>query len=191
MKMRESGMPDEGMWQGFFDPCRVLRLLDLDASIVDAVEFGCGYGTFAVPAAGIIRGTLHAFDIEPAMIEATRVKAKTEGVANIQYHLCDFVVQGTGLHQESVDYVMIFNLLHAENPRVLLHEAHDILREGGKVGIMHWNYDPETPRGPPMEIRPRPAACRKWAEEEGFVMIKSHIDLPPYHYGMVGKKGVK
>lgn len=181
-------MPDESMWEGFFDPCRVLRLLGLDASVADAVEFGSGYGTFAVPAAAIIGGTLYAFDIEPAMIEATRRHAEEKGIGNIQYHLRDFVSQGTGLPRESVDYVMLFNILHAEDPRALLREAHGILRIGGKIGIMHWNHDPETPRGPPMEIRSKPEECRKWAEQEGFDMIQPHIDLPPYHYGMVGKK---
>lgn len=26
----------------------------------------------------------------------------------------------------------------------------------GRLGIMHWNHDPATPRGPSMTIRPRP-----------------------------------
>ena len=51
---------------------------------------------------------------------------------------------------------------------------------------MHWNYDPATPRGPSMDIRPRPDQCRDWAEQEGFRLLEPGImDLPPYHYGMV------
>ncbi len=64
MKVRESGMPDESMWEEFFDPARTLRLLDLDASVVDAMELGCGYGTFTIVAAEIVTGQLHAFDID-------------------------------------------------------------------------------------------------------------------------------
>ncbi|OGT19358.1 MAG: methyltransferase type 11 [Gammaproteobacteria bacterium RBG_16_57_12] len=188
MKVRESGMPEEGLWQGFFDPRRTLHLLDLDSSVNEAVDLGCGYGTFTIPAAQLAL-QIHAFDIEPDMIETTRRKAQAQGITNIRYHRRDFVLQGTGLLADSVDYVMLFNILHAENPRNLLRETHRILRPAGKVGIMHWNYDPETPRGPPMRIRPRPEQCRKWAEQEGFIMIKPFVDLPPYHYGMVGQKG--
>lgn len=182
-------MPDENVWQGFFDPGHALRLLALDEAIGDAVDFGCGYGTFAIPAAQIIRGQLHAFDIEPEMIAATRQKATAAGAANIRFHLGDFVSNGTGLVAGSVDYVMLFNLLHAEHPRGLLREAHRILRVGGQLAIMHWNYDPLTPRGPPLAIRPRPEQCRQWLAEEKFDVIKAGVDLPPYHYGMVGRKG--
>jgi hypothetical protein len=55
---------------------------------------------------------------------------------------------------------------------------------GGTLGIMHWNYDPSTPRGPSMDIRPRPEQCRKWAEQIGFQAARL-VDLPPHHYGWV------
>ena len=57
MKTRESGMPDEGMWQSFLDPEAMLTALGLDRTVGDAVDFGCGYGTFAIPAACRLRGT--------------------------------------------------------------------------------------------------------------------------------------
>jgi hypothetical protein len=41
-------------------------------------------------------------------------------------------------------------------PEGLLREAYRILSHGGRLGIMHWNYDPATPRGPSMDIRPGP-----------------------------------
>ncbi len=84
---------------------------------------------------------------------------------------------------------MLFNILHAQNPANLLSEAFRILRDGGTLGIMHWNYDPKTPRGPPMDIRPRPAQCAHWAEVAGFRITKPQIDLPPHHYGIVAEKG--
>jgi len=87
-----------------------------------------------------------------------------------------------------VDYVMLFNILHAENPVNLLREAWRILAPGGHTGIIHWNYDPETPRGPPMAIRPRPENCLLWIKEAGFVIEKKHINLPPYHYGILARK---
>lgn len=189
MKTRESGMPEEVMWDGFFDPSVLLCSLGLTEACGDLVEFGCGYGTFTVPAARIVSGTVYAIDIEPEMIEETLAKAGAAGLSNMETRLCDFIVDGTGLSESSMDYVMLFNILHAESPEILLAEAHRVLRPGGKLGIIHWNYDHSTPRGPSMEIRPRPEQCKAWAAQAGFSFLEPGlIDLPPYHFGMVLEK---
>ena len=190
MKTRESGMPDEQMWADFFDPPVILKGLGLSPDIGDVVELGCGYGTFTIPAARLVSGTVHAIDIEPEMVDATRVKGLAAGLHNVRVRLRDFVMRGTGLDPGTVDYAMVFNILHAECPEQLLEEALRVLIPGGKVGIIHWNYDPTTPRGPSMEIRPRPEQCVTWAERVGFRLRPPGIvDLPPYHYGIVLKKG--
>lgn len=186
MKTRESGMPEESMWSGFFDPAKVLEILRLTSRCGDVVDFGCGYGTFTIPAARIVRGVVHAVDIELEMVEVTKAKAEREGLANVRAYQRDFVAGGTGLPPASVDYVMLFNILHAECPDVLLQEAARILKASGLLAIIHWRFDPTTPRGPSMEIRPRPEQCRDRAVEQGFVLLDPGIiDLPPYHYGMV------
>lgn len=186
MKTRESGMPEEGVWTGFFDPPTVLRELGLTPECRNAVDFGCGYGTFTIPAAQIISGKVYALDIEPEMIAATRAKAEAAGLSNVETLLRDFVAEGSGLPPASVDYAMLLNILHAEAPRTLIREALRVLVPGGKLAIMHWNYDLTTPRGPSMEIRPRPEQCRAWAEEVGFFVLEPGIiDVPPYHYGMM------
>jgi SAM-dependent methyltransferase len=111
------------------------------------------------------------------------------GLKNVKVRLRDFVAKGTGLPDASVQYAMLFNILHAEEPLLLLREAHRVLEPGGLLGIMHWNYDPATPRGPSMDIRPRPEQCHGWAVEAGFEPMPSgRIDLSPYHYGMVFKR---
>ena len=47
MKVRDSGMPVETDWEGFFDPRQVLAKLDFNEFETDVVDFGCGYGTFS------------------------------------------------------------------------------------------------------------------------------------------------
>ena len=188
MKARESGMPEARLWHTFFDPIAILDAMDLTGDVRDAADLGCGYGTFSIPAAKRIQGTLHGFDIDPAMIEASKRFAEREDTRNVRLCLRDFVTDGTALDADSMDYVMLFNILHAEDPLRLLREAKRILSLSGRVAVIHWNYDPGTPRGPPMSIRPHPDDCRRWIEEAGFLTEKAHIDLPPYHYGILARK---
>jgi len=186
MKTRESGMPDESMWLGFFSPEQTLAKLGLTGSCGEVVDFGCGYGTFTIPAARIVRGAVHALDIEADMVETTRRKADKAGLTNVRVQQRDFVCDGTGLPDASVDYALLFNILHCEQPEVLLREAYRVLSSGGQLGIMHWNHDPKTPRGPSMDIRPRPEQCRDWAERVEFrLVVDKKIDLPPHHYGWI------
>ena len=187
MKIRESGMPDEDLWKGFFEPDKIIKKLGLDNKVADVADFGCGYGTFTIPTAKAIDGKVYAIDIEPKMIEITKQKAKAENLNNVETVFRDFLSEGSGLENESVDYAILSNILHLEEPEKLLREAYRILRPNGKVVIIHWNYDPTTPRGPPMEIRPTPEKCIKWAISSGFINPKTY-DLEPYHYGIVLNK---
>ena len=191
MKTRESGMPAAAMWRTFFDPEAILTALGLTAETGDTADFGCGYGTFSLPAARRIRGTLYGFDIEPAMVAECERLATQEGLRNVRFKRRDFVADGTGLGDGAVEYVMLFNILHAEEPLRLLDEARRILVSGGRVAVIHWNHDPATPRGPSMSIRPRPENCRRWLIQAGFIVADQIINLPPHHYGLVGRKGTE
>ena len=184
MKVRESGMPEREMWENFFDPAKILATLGLNNQTGDVAEFGCGYGTFTIPAAKVIKGKIYALDIESDMIHVTNEEAKKHGLNNVQTVLRDFITEGSGLPDESMDYVMLFNILHLEKPMILINEAKRILKAGCKLGIIHWNYDPKTPRGPSMDIRLKPEDCIKWAESAGFSGTVRY-DLKPYHYGIV------
>jgi SAM-dependent methyltransferase len=182
-------MPDEALWASFFDPEETLNRLGLREVAGDVIEIGCGYGTFTVPMAQRTRGTVFAFDIEDGMVATTLHKAELAGAVNIQGIVRDLVASGTGLADGSAECVLLFNLLHAECPERLLGEAWRVLAAGGVLGITHWRYDASTPRGPSMEIRPRPEQCRDWALAAGFELSNPGIiDLPPYHYGMAMRK---
>ncbi len=184
MKGRESGMPEKETWERYFNPEEVLEIMQVEESVKDIAEFGCGYGTFTIPAAKIVQGTVYALDIEKEMVALTEKEAERYNLRNIKTMLRDFMVDGAGLKNESVDYAMLFNILHLEHPEILLKESYRILRPQGKLGIIHWNYDPSTPRGPSMNIRPKPEQCIQWAEKAGFIK-SAQYDLKPYHYGIV------
>jgi SAM-dependent methyltransferase len=125
------------------------------------------------------------------MIDERERLARQEDLSNVRFEQRDFMNDGTGLPNGSVEYAMLFNILHAEEPLRLLAEAWRILLPGGRVAVIHWNYDPATPRGPSMSIRPRPEDCRRWLIQAGFIVADPIINLPPHHYGLVGRKGAE
>jgi ubiquinone/menaquinone biosynthesis C-methylase UbiE len=178
-------MPEEALWRTFFNPDCVVQHLDCGGP-GDVIEFGCGYGTFTLAAAKLTSGTVHALDIDPSMIAATRKAVAWAGAANVVTELRDFIADGCGRPDRSANRAMLFNILHIEEPTSLLREVYRVLAPGGRLGVIHWRRDPSTPRGPTMEIRPAPEQCRTWAEEVGFHFIR-YEDLPccAWHWGMV------
>ena len=189
MKVSDSGMPEEEMWSGFFDPAKVLAIFGLDRGVENLVEFGCGYGTFTLAAAEIAAGTVHALDIEPEMVSIVQQKCREAGITNVQATVRDFVAEGTGLADNSMDAALLFNILHHKEPAALMKEALRVLKPNSILAVIHWDYDPTTPRGPAMEMRPRPEQCIEWGKEAGFLFNeRNRYDLPPYHYGLLFRK---
>ena len=187
MKVRDSGMPQEEMWSEFFDAQVILEQMQLTSELENVVDLGSGYGTFSIPAAQIVSGTVHAFDIEPEMIELLKTKSVPLNINNILLHLQDFIAEGSGLADNSVDYVMLFNILHHSHPKQILDETFRILKPNAKAGIIHWRSDISTPRGPQLDIRPTPEQCKQWALESGFA-VTTELLLEPYHYGIIIQK---
>jgi len=188
MKARESGMPEEKMWEQFFDVDKILNELEVDNKIEKLVDLGSGYGTFTIPVSRIIKGNVYAYDIEDSLIKELESKLETDSINNVILSNMDFISLGTGLGNEEVDYVMLFNILHAEKSAAILDESFRILKRKGRVGIIHWNYDSTTPRGPGMTIRPKPEELKSLLIKSGFSIIKYNVNLPPYHYGILAQK---
>jgi SAM-dependent methyltransferase len=185
MKLRESGMPEEAYWETLFDVRLILDRLGVDARLGNVIEMGCGYGTFSVPVARRIAGTLTTFDVDPAMVERTRQRAGAGGAWNILCVLRDVFADWFGRTVGSEDACLLFNILHCEEPTRLLAQAGRVVRPGGAVLVIHWRWDTATPRGPSIAIRPRPVEIVAWAEETGVLEAEvPPIDLPPWHYGL-------
>ena len=186
-KGRDSGMPEVGQWESYFDAAGILESLGCRRLSGDAIEFGCGYGTFTVPAAQRTLGTVYALDIDPLMVATTAARVSRADLKNVVVEQRDFVSEGCGRESRSASLTLLFNILHIEDPVGLLKEAHRVLRPGGMVGVIHWNYDVRTPRGPPLMIRPRPEQCRAWGEEAALRWVRDESLLPgsPWHWGMI------
>ncbi|MDX9753363.1 MAG: methyltransferase domain-containing protein [bacterium] len=188
MKGRESGMPEQGYWESFFDADKLFDALFCGHVLEgDLAEFGTGYGTFTIPASRRTAGTVYSFEIEPDLAALVTALCQKEGLGHVRVISRDFVDQGTGLSAESIQHALLFNILHIENPVDLLREAFRILRPGGVASIIHWRQDIPTPRGPSLSIRPSAAQCIAWAKEAGFYQADpiDIADACPFHYGVL------
>jgi ubiquinone/menaquinone biosynthesis C-methylase UbiE len=182
-------MPEETLWASFFDAEAALARLCPEPQ-GNALELGCGFGTFTLAAARRTRGIITALDIDPAMIATVTAKAGALGLSNIHAREHDFVTHDLGVAPGSQSHAMVYNLLHMEDPVPLLRKVQRALCIGGGVSVMHWRSDIQTPRGPSMVIRPRPEHCAAWLAEAGFSQIEQ-VDLGdscPFHYGLTATR---
>ena len=189
MKYRDSGMPEVKMWETFFDPLKVLEKMEINASVNSYLDIGCGYGTFLFPASDLVKNAI-GFDIDKNMIDHCKNIQIKLNIKNIELILGDISsenkVHPLAQFNNTIDYVSLFNILHCEEPVNLLEVARNLLNDEGKICVIHWQYK-ETPRGPAMEIRPRPEQIIEWAKI-AKLNFTSIIDLPPYHYGLIFMK---
>ena len=185
MRLRESGMPDEAYWESLFDIPGILEAFGLGPGTGDVAELGCGYGTFTLPLAARIGGTVHTIDIDPGMVARSMARAQALGRTNISARLRDVLADGFGVPPSSCDAVLLFNILHGEQPVELLRAARDAVRSGGLGAVIHWRTDIETPRGPPAAIRPTAEQILGWSGQAGgFTSTRPPFLLPPWHYGI-------
>ncbi|WP_174732201.1 class I SAM-dependent methyltransferase [Mesobacillus harenae] len=190
MKYRDSGMPEQTVWDTFFNAEQTLELLEVSHNIKNLVDIGCGYGTFLLPASKIISGTAIGIDIDQHHLKICQNQIKNTGAQNIHLINGDIseeeTIKAISTRVKEVDYITLFNILHCEEPLKLLENAYDLLKPGGQIGVIHWIHG-DTGRGPSLEIRPKPEAIIKWANTAGLTLLKQAA-LPPFHFGLVFKK---
>ena len=116
-------MPEEAYWETLFDVASIVDRLGIDSRLKNVVELGCGYGTFTIPVARRISGTVMTFDIDEAMVERTRQRAAAAGTYKVLYVVRDVFADGFGGGAGKKDACLPFNILHCEEPVRLLAEA--------------------------------------------------------------------
>lgn len=190
MKYRDSGMPNEEMWSNFFNPSAILKEMEVDNSINTLLDIGCGYGTFLIPESKIVKSKVVGIDIDREMTDICQKKILEKKIENVELLTGDVsnpnIFEKIKKIQPIIDYITLFNILHCEDPIKLLQSVFNLLQSKGKIGVIHWKYE-KTPRGPAMEIRPKPEQIIDWSTSAGFKTEKM-LDLPPYHYGIIFTK---
>lgn len=177
------------MSDGFLKPESVLEAWDVRPGDKVA-DFGCGAGFFSIPLAQRVgsQGKIYAIDIRPEALEATRAKARLFHLLNIDTMRADLEMPlGSGLKNESVDKILIANILfQAENKDALIAEALRILKTGGSVAVIEWS-DEKNIGGPSLDHRLGNSEVRQLFEKNKFVFFKE-FGAGSHHYGLIFKK---
>jgi ubiquinone/menaquinone biosynthesis C-methylase UbiE len=189
MKVNDSGMPEESYWNSLFDIPLIIEWLNLKNVSGPIVEVGCGYGTFTLPIARETKDKVYAFDIDPLMIETTQKHMQQAGIHNVQFLQRDIIEHGSGLESNSVGLVLLFNILHFTERRIMLEESSRILKPSGTTAIIHWRKDITTPRGPVLHLRPDKQTILDSIIGLDLLFDGNDRILEPYHWGMQLTKG--
>ena len=101
------------------------------------LDYGCGPGFVTVPAAKTVgsQGMIYALDIHPLSIKIIEKKIKKYMLKNVKTIITD---NGTGLPNESIDIVLLFNVIFMiKNQESVIEELHRILKKGGIISIVN------------------------------------------------------
>ncbi len=126
------------LWRSIYSGRNILRKwqeIDLVQEGQTFLDYGCGTGCFAIPAAKIVgaAGKVYALDCFPRQLEVVTRKSRRKALANIETILSD---GETGLPDESVDVVWMCDVLHEiPEKRAVLVELRRVLKNSGVLAI--------------------------------------------------------
>jgi ubiquinone/menaquinone biosynthesis C-methylase UbiE len=172
----------------FVDPKEIIETNGFKIGDIVA-DFGCGPGYFSIPAAERVGelGIVYAFDVLPQAIEVLESQIKIENIDNIITGRVNLEKEGgTGLASESVDWVIIKDVLFQnKNKDIILQEAKRILKSNGNILVMEWNENVSI--GPSSKSRILKEELIKIICKEGFI-LKKEDTAGDYHYVIVAAK---
>lgn len=168
--------PARDEWQR---PAEVVALLELEPGMVVA-DLGTGTGYFVPHLARAVgpSGRVLALDTEPRMVEHVRERVAQAGLANVEQRVV--APEDPGLAPASVDRILIVDTWHhiAERERYAA-RLRAALREGGFVLVV--DFTPESPHGPPPEMRLSADAVVRELEAGGLA-ARVLDEALPYQY---------
>jgi ubiquinone/menaquinone biosynthesis C-methylase UbiE len=148
------------------------------------VDLGSGTGVFAMPMADMVgaKGRVYAVDNSAVMLEHIRAKGPPP---NLELVRAD--VTATGLKDAIADICLLAFILHevAEHGR-LMAEAARLLKPGGRVVIVEWRAEVDSP-GPPRHRRISRQLLERLCEPAGISFL-SYREWSAWHYMAAGEK---
>lgn len=148
------------------------------------VDFGSGTGIFALPMAELVgsKGKVYAIDNSLEMLAHLRAKIPPNNLT-----LLHSEVGRTGLDSQIADICLLAFILHEiKEPGNLIAEAFRLLKSAGRLVIVEWKADLDSP-GPPRKIRIPKEQIMRLFSQTGLTLVR-YIDWSQNYYVAVGNK---
>ena len=165
---------------------RPFDLLENEAGVIKgmtAVDFGSGTGTFALPMADLVgaAGKVYAIDSSAEMLNHIKVKNPPKNLV-----LLNNDVKRTELHDQVADICLLAFILHeVEQPGEVISEAFRLLKPMGRLVIVEWKADLDSP-GPPRKIRLSRENIQQLLRGAGMV-LERYTEWTTNHYVAIGR----
>jgi ubiquinone/menaquinone biosynthesis C-methylase UbiE len=119
------------------------------------VDVGAGTGYFSIPIARAVGegGEVFAVDMQQEMLDKLREKLEQpDSPQNISLH--PGAASQLPLSDDSVDLAFYANIWHElDDQDAALREAIRVTKSNGKIALLDWRSDKQSPPGPPQEHR--------------------------------------
>lgn len=123
------------------------------------VDFGCGSGTYSIPAARLVdkAGSVYALDKDAQALEDVRRKAAEQGLQNIKTMLPSEKGK-IELSTFSCDIMLLYDVLHLiDDWTLLFDETYRMLKPGGLLSVYPMHIDRDK--------------LKRFAQDAGFTSI--------------------
>jgi ubiquinone/menaquinone biosynthesis C-methylase UbiE len=155
-------------------------------------HFGCGTGFFTFSIAQKIGadGRIFALDVLEEKIETVKSQAKNLRLGNVIANQVNLEKKdGSGIENESVDWVVIANMLYENTDKnQIIAEAKRILKPEGQILFIDWKASCSVV-GPAMKRRVSKEEMMALAKKNSLE-ISQEIEVSDYHFGMVLRKKI-
>lgn len=190
IKNNSFGSSNDKIIQGmkFINPSEIVEKLNIEAGMAIA-DFGCGTGYFSFPLAQKTgkSGTVYAIDLLKSKLESIASEAKLQGLSNVVAKRANLeMAQGSNLASESIDWVILVNMLfqnNEESRKKIIKEAKRVLKKGGHMLVIEW--DKNNPSfGPDLDLRIPKEKLINLVRENGLGVLEE-LDISNFHYGLI------
>jgi len=171
------------------NPKKVLEEFGLETG-ARVADFGAGSGYFPTALAKAVGpgGRVVAIDVLPSALELIEGRAKNDHILNIETRRANLEVPASsGLDANSMDFVLLANLLHQSYQKsAIIKEAKRVLRQGGRAACIEYLAEARA-FGPRSDMRLDKQLAVQLFKSEGFSLLKE-FKAGEYHYGLLFEK---
>jgi ubiquinone/menaquinone biosynthesis C-methylase UbiE len=174
----------------FAGPEYVIGQLDIKPGMQIA-DIGAGIGHYTIMLAKALHGTngrVFAIDVQKDLLDKLSREVQQQGLSNVEVVWSDAEEhEGTRLRDESVDMVMLANILfQLDNKQSVFDEAFRILKKDGQLVIVDW-LETAGGIGPKASLLFTKETADDIARKHGFVFDKE-LDGGSHHYALLFHK---